>query len=74
MDGLGIFFIGLMILLVLAFFALVIFAFVFWIMMIVDCAKRKFKTDSDKIVWILVIIFTQIIGALIYYFVVKKSK
>lgn len=54
------------------FIGLAIWAFVFWILMIVDCAKRDFKKDNDKIVWVLVIIFTGIIGALIYYFVVKK--
>jgi prolipoprotein diacylglyceryltransferase len=48
-----------------------ILAFVFWILMLVDCVKRKFKEDSEKIVWVIVIVFTGIIGALIYYFVVK---
>jgi uncharacterized BrkB/YihY/UPF0761 family membrane protein len=57
----------------LAIFALVIYLFVFWILMIIDCAKRDFKNDTDKIVWILVIIFLHIIGALIYYFVVKRK-
>jgi uncharacterized BrkB/YihY/UPF0761 family membrane protein len=52
-------------------FALTIFVFVFWILMLIDCVKRKFKEDSEKIVWVLVIIFTGIIGALIYYFIVK---
>ena len=56
----------------LAIAALMIFLFVFWIMMIVDCATRKFKEGSDKIVWIIVIVFLQIIGAIIYYFAVKK--
>lgn len=50
-----------------------IFIFVFWISMIIDCVKRKFREDSEKIVWILVLIFTGIIGALIYYFIVKKK-
>lgn len=43
---------------------------VFWIIMLVDAATRKFKSDSDKVVWILVIVLVGIIGALIYYFVV----
>jgi len=38
--------------------------------MLVDGATRKFKEDSEKIVWIIVIVFTGIIGALVYYFVV----
>jgi len=57
----------------LAVFAISIFALVFWILMLVDCAKRKFKQESEQIVWILVIALTGIIGALIYYFVVKSK-
>ena len=41
--------------------------------MIIDCAKRKFKKDIDKVVWILVIIFLNLIGAVVYYFAVKNS-
>jgi prolipoprotein diacylglyceryltransferase len=54
--------------------AVSIFSLVFWILMLVDCAKRKFKESSEQIVWILVIVLAGIIGALIYYFIVKKKK
>jgi amino acid transporter len=47
-----------------------LFAFVFWIWMIVDAAKREFP---DKAIWILVIVLTHFVGALIYYFAVKKK-
>ena len=60
---------GLLFMLII--FALVVLVFVFWISMLINCIKRKFKQDTDKIVWVLVIIFTGIIGALIYYFIVK---
>jgi len=46
----------------------------FWVWMIVDCVKRNFKKDNEKIVWILVILFAKIVGALIYFFVVKNRK
>jgi hypothetical protein len=52
--------------------ALFILALIFWIFMIVDCAKRKFKEENEKVVWILVIILASWIGALIYYFIVKR--
>lgn len=67
--GLAIF----MIILFLASFALFVLAFIFWIFMIVDCAKRKFKNETDKVVWILVIVLLSWLGALIYYFVVKRE-
>jgi len=70
-------FLGIGVLLALIFgliiFALAIIVFVFWILMLVDCVKRNFKQDTEKIVWVLVIIFTGIIGALIYYFIVKAK-
>lgn len=47
--------------------------FVFWIAMIIDCAKRKFKSDTEKVVWILLLIFLGILGAGIYYFAVKRE-
>lgn len=47
--------------------------FIFWIWMLVDVIQRKFKKPNDKIVWILIIIFTHFIGAVIYYFLVKKA-
>jgi divalent metal cation (Fe/Co/Zn/Cd) transporter len=52
-------------------FASALFLFIFWLCMLIDCLKRDFKKDVEKIVWVIVIIFLHIIGAIIYYFVVK---
>lgn len=51
--------------------AAVAFLFIFWLWMLVDCLKRDFKKDVEKIAWILVLIFLHLLGAIIYYFVVK---
>ena len=40
--------------------------------MIIDCAKRK-MSDSERITWILILVFLGIIGAVVYYFVVKRK-
>lgn len=61
---------GLGIGLFLVFFAVAIWMTVFWIMMLVHAAKYDIK---DKVVWILVIVFTGIVGAIIYYFVIKRD-
>ena len=63
----------LLFLLGLAGAVLVIFLIVFWILMLIDAIQRKFKNDSDKIVWIIVLVFLQLLGAIIYYFIVKKN-
>lgn len=47
--------------------------FVFWLCMLIDCAKRDFIKSNDKIIWIFVILLVQIIGALVYYFVIKRK-
>jgi cytochrome bd-type quinol oxidase subunit 2 len=46
--------------------------FAFWIWMLVDALMRK--KFEDKLVWVLVIIFLHIIGALLYYFLVYSKK
>src|SRR3989338_3153778 len=55
----------------LAAVAIGVLLFLFWLWMLIDCLKRNFKGDYEKIVWILVMIFLHILGAVIYYFVVK---
>lgn len=52
-------------------FILAVILIIFWIFMIIDCAKRKFKNDIEKIIWIMAIVLTTWLGALIYYIVVK---
>lgn len=46
---------------------------VFWIFMLVDAAKREFPKKDEKAVWIIVVALTGMIGALIYYFIVKRK-
>jgi len=55
-----------------------IFLFVLWIMMLVDCAKRdnsEFPNagESTKTMWLLIVILTNGVGAIIYYFMVRKK-
>lgn len=53
-------------------FGLPIFAFmfIFWIWMLIDCAKKPVK---DKVAWVLIIVFAGIIGAIVYFFVERKK-
>jgi Phospholipase_D-nuclease N-terminal len=52
---------------------LFILATIFWIKMLIHCIKNPALTDTQKIVWVLVILFAHLIGALIYYLVVKNK-
>lgn len=54
-------------------FGFAVFFLVFWIWMLVDCIKSDLK-DSDKLIWILIIIFLNWLGALIYLIIVRSNK
>ena len=47
--------------------------FAFWIWMIVDCAQNE-PPGNDKIVWIIIVITLNWIGALIYYFARRRDR
>ncbi|HEX3797308.1 MAG TPA: PLDc N-terminal domain-containing protein [Verrucomicrobiae bacterium] len=49
--------------------ALIAFAFVFWIWMLVDCIRNENISGTERVIWALVIFFTHCLGALIYFFV-----
>jgi len=53
----------------------VVFVFtVIWVWMLIDCLTSKELDSNEKLVWTLVIVFTHMIGAIIYFFVGRKKK
>jgi hypothetical protein len=57
--------IGLFFLLFVLAFGLL--AFVFWIWMLIDAIKNPRLDGTQRIVWVLVIVFLHALGALIYF-------
>lgn len=53
----------------------IIFAllFGFWLWVLVDCATKEPSQDNDKLVWVIIIVFTHFIGALLYY-IIRRPK
>ncbi len=49
-------------------------ALAFWIWMLVDCLQNEPPEGNEKIIWTLVIVLTNWIGALIYYFVRRPQR
>ena len=47
---------------------------ILWIWMIVDCATKEPSEGNDKLVWILIIVLTHWIGALIYLLVRRPKR
>lgn len=52
---------------------LVLLSVVVWIWALIDCATNPALDGTAKIIWLLVIFFTEIIGA-IAYFVLRPSR
>ncbi|MDY0386060.1 MAG: PLD nuclease N-terminal domain-containing protein [Methanolobus sp.] len=57
---------------------LVIIAALFWIFMLFDCLQRNADDfprtgDHEKLIWMLVLIFLNFIGAIMYYFLVRMQ-
>ena len=50
---------------------LALLAGVFWLAMMIDCLK--YQEDTDKLTWALVIIFLNLLGAILYYLIAKKK-
>jgi len=53
--------------LILPMLALGLLGTIFWVWMLVDCALNEPGHSVNKIVWILIILFTHFIGALLYF-------
>lgn len=44
-------------------------AFTFWVIMLAECLAREEANSLDKLTWVIVLIGTNIVGALLYFFV-----
>jgi hypothetical protein len=48
-------------------------ASVFWIWALVDCAMKE-RESTNKIVWVLVILFTHFLGAILYVLIRRPER
>lgn len=47
---------------------------IFWVYCLVDILKSNFKDPNMKLIWILIILFAQLIGPIIYLVIGKNHK
>jgi prolipoprotein diacylglyceryltransferase len=52
----------------------VLLGFIFWLWMLVDCATKESNDGNTKIVWTIIIVFTNIVGAAIYWLVRRPQR
>lgn len=50
--------------------------FALWVWMLVDCAQSPEPpgNTSHRVTWILILVFTSWIGAVLYYFIVRRPR
>lgn len=48
------------------FFLVAAISFVVWIAALMDCAMNEPSQGNDKLVWVIIIVFTNVVGAVIY--------
>lgn len=47
---------------------------IFWIWMLIDCANNEPSEGNDKLVWILIIALTHLLGAMLYFFIRRPQR
>lgn len=62
---------GLLFMLVVGLLCLL--GFLFWVWMLVHAIQNKGLSDSERIVWVVVIVFVNLLGAILYFFVGKPK-
>ena len=56
------------------FFVIGVCGSIFWVWTLIDCAMKEPDSGNTKIVWILVIIFTHLLGSLLYFLVRRPQR
>ncbi len=56
------------------FFGVGVAGTVFWIWVLIDCATKESSTGNDKVVWIVIVLFTHLLGALLYFFIRRPQR
>lgn len=54
--------------------ALMIGSFIFWAWSLIDILKSDFKESINKLIWLLVVFFLYVLGALLYIIIGRNQK
>ncbi|MBD0268592.1 MAG: PLDc_N domain-containing protein [Cyanobacteria bacterium Co-bin8] len=54
--------------------AIALGGFLFWLWMLIDCAMKETDEGNSKLVWVLIILFVNFLGALAYFFIRRPQR
>ncbi len=60
--------------LLVGFYSIPIAFLAFWVWMVIDCVKHEPTEGNDKLIWILILMFMNCLGALIYYIFRRRER
>ena len=55
-------------------FGFAVFAFVFWIWMLIDAIQNRGLSEGEKIGWVLAIVFLHALGGLLYFLIGRPKR
>jgi len=47
---------------------------IFWVWMLADCLIHEPAQGSDKLIWVIVILLTHVLGAALYFFIRRPQR
>ena len=59
---------------ILAIFTVGIGGTILWVWMLIDCATNEPAEGNEKIIWILILIFTHLLGSLLYLMIRRPER
>jgi hypothetical protein len=58
----------------LLFLLVALVGFVFWLRALLDCATKESNEGNTKVAWIIIICFTNVVGAMAYWLVRRPQR
>lgn len=52
----------------------VLLPLVLWVWALLDLLKSSFRSGSEKLIWLVVVVFIPLLGPLLYIFIGRKQK
>jgi hypothetical protein len=45
-----------------------------WVFALIDILRNEFKGQNEKLIWVLIIIFVPLLGAILYFVIGRKNR
>lgn len=53
---------------------ILVLSFIFWVWTLADCLRKETDEGNTRLIWVIVIVFTYIVGAILYYLIRRPKR